>query len=292
MIRTRCLYYSPVVLLILLLQLSCAPETSSQVTFSEENCSVPLTENMLYNRCIVWRPADGVTATLNPPRFSWPYEPTIMLEEEAPVESGLPIRNYRFQIAADENFTEVLFEVEKTPFNFYNAVPALPSGKKAFWRVGYYDPKDEGKLEWRKTRSFTVPANTVEWDRAGLDKPRFSSAEHPRIIYTDDNIERLRDLALSNPHSKAIYRQVVEVADESIRTDWFEHFPPTDTLPRAELCEMYDDIPQVREPYLMIIDRLMQVAGIRCHEQRRRHKADSSTIANTGCVQAALQGQS
>ena len=255
MIRT-CL---SVLLIVLFLLLSCTPDTSSKITFNEENSPVPLTENMLYNRCIVWRPGDNTTVELNPPRFSWPYEPTIMLEE-APKETGLPIRTYRFQIAADEHFAEILFDVETTPFNFYNAVPVLPAGKKAFWRVGYYDPKDEGRLEWNKTRSFIVSADAVEWDRLALDKPRFSSAEHPRIIYTDENIEGLRDLARSNPHSKAIYQQVVKVADETLLTDWFERFPPTDMTPRAELCEIYEDIPEVREPYLMIIDRLMQVA--------------------------------
>lgn len=248
------------IFLTLMLLPSCAGRQSSdQVRFDEANSSVPVTENMLYNRCIVWRPADGTTVALNPPRFSWPYEPTIMLDVDSVTVNGLPIRQYSFQIAADDQFGDVLFEVERTPFNFYNAIPSLPGGKQYFWRVGYYNPEDANELVWQKTRSFEIGPGAAEWDRAGLDKPAFSSEKHPRIIYTEERIGELRALADTDPDSRVIFERTIEAADEAITTDWYASFPASDTIPREQLCALYADIPEVREPYLMIIDRLMYV---------------------------------
>ena len=121
--------------------------------FTGENSRAPLTESMLYNRILTWRPADSARVSLNPPRFSWPYEPTIMPEDDSRKSASLPIRKYSFQLAGDAHFQNILFEVPETEFNFYNAVGPLPEGKPIYWRAGYHDP--EGKpevLQWSPER--------------------------------------------------------------------------------------------------------------------------------------------
>ncbi len=249
----------------LLLLAGCSSKLGPIVKFSEENSLVPLTESMLYSRCLTWRPADGTKARLNPPRFSWPYEPTIMLEE-GDERSSLSVREYRFQIAEDPGFEDILFEVHRTEFNFYNAVSPLPEGKKIYWRAGYYSPEDESELEWQKVRHFVVEPGAVKWDRSGLAEPDFVSDKHPRIIYTAERIQALRELSQTNPHSKAIYQQTVSAAEADLEADWFLRFPETDKVPEANMRDIYRDIPPWLDPdgsdapYLQMIDRLMNMA--------------------------------
>ena len=82
-----------------------SPEASSgpegPLVFNQANSGQPASESIRYNLAIVWRPGSGDTVRINPPRFSWPYEPTIMLPPGCEQQKVLPVRHYRFQIAAD-----------------------------------------------------------------------------------------------------------------------------------------------------------------------------------------------
>lgn len=244
---------------------ACGSRSDGTVRFTESNSAVPVIESMLYSRCLTWRPADGITVDLNPPRFSWPYEPTIMLEE-GDERTKLPVRKYSFQIASDPAFKDLLLDVEETPFNFYNTIASLPAGRKLYWRVGYYDPEDQKSLEWQETRNFTVATEAVDWDRSSLSHPPFAPEEHPRIIYTADRIKALRGLAETNPHSRRIYRKTVDTAESDLEADWFKRFPAHDDVPEGRLREIYRDIPPWLDPdgtdapYLQMIDRLMNMA--------------------------------
>ncbi len=239
-----------------------APE---QIVFDEASSAVPVNESMLYSRCLTWRPAGGLTVDLNPPRFSWPYEPTIMLTEDDPRER-LSVRTFAFQIALDTQFTDLLVDIDKTPINFYNTIAPLPEGRELYWRAGYFDPEGGSGLEWRESRSFTVKPGATTWDRSALKEPAFVSAEHPRIIYTADRIEKLRELALTNDNSREIYEQTLQNADFDLSADWFIDFPAQDTIPEGSLRTIFDDIPPWLDPdgtdapYLQMADRLMNMA--------------------------------
>jgi len=251
--------------LILLTLLSCrrAPE-KPPLRFTETNSAQPVTESMLYNRAIVWRPADNTIVNLNPPRFSWPYEPTIMLED-GDEKKYLPVRYYRFQVSLDRQFETLLVDVVETPFNFYNAVPVFPEDRPVYWRVGYYDP-EQMVLQWQKARVFEISPQAVRWDRSGLAEPKFISEEHPRIIFNSGNIQALRRLAVTHPFSREIYERVLADATTDLDAGWFRNFPRTDKVPEEQLRGLYPDIPPWLDPdggdapYLLIIERLMNMA--------------------------------
>ena len=232
--------------------------------FTEANSGQPVVESMLYNLAIVWRPANNTTVDLNPPRFSWPYEPTIMLEE-GDERDFLPVRHYRFQITLDRKFETMLIDVVETPFNFYNTIHPLPTGRPIYWRVGYYDP-EQMVLQWQEVRVFKISAQAVDWDRSGLAEPKFLSTEHPRIIFTKKNIEALRRLAVTHPFSREIYERVLADAEADLTASWFKDFPGTDTMPGEQLRRLHPDIPPWPDPdggdavYLLIIERLMNMA--------------------------------
>jgi len=255
----------PGICLCLLVTAGCCSSGAEDVLrFNEENSSVPLTESMLYNRVLTWRPADSAEVTLNPPRFSWPYEPTIFPEDDS--AAYLPVRKYRFQLAEDPGFRDLLLDIHETDFNFYNTIPTLPEGEPIYWRVGYYDPEGKADLEWRKTRTFTVRPGAAAWDRSGLAVPKFVSDPHPRIIFTRERLQDLRKLAESDTCARELYQKTLAAAGEDLQADWFTNFPRTDKVPEAEMRKRYSDIPPWLDPdgsdapYLQMIDRLMNMA--------------------------------
>lgn len=241
----------------------CGQETRPVAHFNEANSSVPLTESILYNRVLTWRPANETTVNLNPPRFSWPYEPDIIPESKLP---SLPIRKYAFQIAEDLGFQELLLDVRETDFNFYNAIPMLPVRKALYWRVGYYDPSASKRLEWNRVRSFKIGPGAVDWDREKLATPDLTHDNHPRIIFKKGRIDKLRALVKHDAFSNEIYEKVVSDAESDLGADWFVDFPASDLVPDAELREIYQEIPPWLDPdggdapYLQMADRLMNMA--------------------------------
>lgn len=238
----------------------------AQTVFNASNSAVPLTESILYNITLTWRPSDSAAVSLNPPRFSWPYEPTILPEDAAGALRLLPLRTFSFQIARDRDFREVLFQIERTPYNFYNALPLLPEGRKLYWRVGYHDPEDQSVVEWHRTRWFTITPGATAWDRSSLVSPRFVSQSHPRIIYTADRMESLRALKDRDSHSRTIHEEITAQADRDLRADWFRDFPSADIAPDSALRVRYKDLPEHLDPdggdpvYLSIITRLTEMA--------------------------------
>jgi len=201
--------------------------------------------------------------TLNPPRFSWPYEPEIIPEKQMP---SLPIRKYAFQIAEDIDFQGLLLDVKQTDFNFYNTIPPLPVEKEIFWRVGYYDPTEESRLVWKEVRRFRIESGAVSWDRKKLAEPDLTADQHPRIIFKKGRLDELRAIVGRDAFSKEIYKKVLEDADADLTADWFLKFPATDFVPDTQLREIYEDIPPWKDPdggdapYLLMADHLMNMA--------------------------------
>lgn len=244
----------------------CEKKPEASIRFTGQTSKVSLKESMLFSRCLTWRPGDRENVALNPPRFSWPYEPEIIPEELPGKSSSLPVRSFSFQVALDHQFDSLLVDVTETAFNFYNTIAPLPVGRPLCWRAGYYDPQDKSSLQWQKVRTFTVETGVVTWDRSSLARPGFTAGNHPRIIYTPEHLDALRDLYKTNPRSRTIREQVLSKAEADLAADWFLAFPADDNLPETRLRERFRDIPPHLDPdgsslpYLFMIERLTNMA--------------------------------
>ena len=49
-------------------------------------------ERHVYPRYMGFRPADGQVCDVNPPRFSWPFDPAIIPQESLPIERRFRLR--------------------------------------------------------------------------------------------------------------------------------------------------------------------------------------------------------
>ena len=178
-----------------------------------------------FSRAVNFAPGDGETVSLNPPRFRWQYHPSV------PGEGG--DYRFRFQIARDPEFRDVVSDVD-TPFNFYNTLAPLAGSARFYWRIGTF-PGEGDKIEaWSAVRSFTVAPDAQVWDRSGLADPDFGARPHPRLIFTEETLPRLRYLVQSNPDSRVIFERMQEHADGALASPWWNHLPDSDEGPAQE----------------------------------------------------------
>ena len=89
-------------------------------------------ERHIYPRYMGFRPADGQVCDVNPPRFSWPFDPAIIPQGPLPIE-----RRFRLRIGSTPDLKDPVVDVKQTPYNFYNALPVLKGARKWFWQVTY-----------------------------------------------------------------------------------------------------------------------------------------------------------
>jgi len=124
--------------------------------------SLPDDEREYYSRYVNFRPGNGQTVELNPPRFSWAY-----LADIVPESDKVPLnQKFTLQISKAEDFRELEVDVQNVPYNFYNMLSPLPDAGTWFWRVGYN--VGTGKEAWSDVRSFIVNSSAVSWDRSFL----------------------------------------------------------------------------------------------------------------------------
>ena len=185
---------------------------------------VPTSPRSHYSRYVNWRPADGETVHLNPPRMSWPYWP------DWPGDFGDASHVFTLQISRNPDCSDPLVNTA-CPFNFYNMLPALSPGSNQqenrwYWRVIYRVGTARPHLS--KIRSFLISPDAIVWDRSKLADPDWAQPGHPRILFNAKNIERVRHLAQTNAGSKAALRLMRRQADEIMRKPWWDNFPETD----------------------------------------------------------------
>ena len=208
---------------------------------------VPESPRSHYSRYVNFRPADGETVHLNPPRMSWPYWP------DWPKTFENALHTFTFQIAATRDFARPVVNVT-TPYNFYNTIPALHGAKRWYWRVGY----DVGtKAEkWSEVRSFVIASDAVEWDRAALAEPGLAARGHPRILFTEDSLEEIRRLRRTDAASRAAFQYMKRRANEILATDWWRNFPKTDreAQPEAQFYTIAHDLALVAFVWLLTED--------------------------------------
>ncbi|NOZ19735.1 MAG: DUF4962 domain-containing protein [Planctomycetes bacterium] len=197
---------------------------SQQVTIGPE-CKVPTDPRQTYARYVRFRPADGQTVTLNPPRFSWPYHPDIVAKEKfSPADTV-----FTLQISKSKDFGEPAFEVRDTVCNFYNFIPELTGARTWYWRVGYNVGKKGER--WSDVRSFAITKNAVAWDRSQFKTLLDSIQGHPRILFNAENRDVILKLRERDPRSDELAKYIIAMAERTLRQNWYRNFPEDDKRP-------------------------------------------------------------
>jgi PKD repeat protein len=97
----------------------------------------------LYSGVVNFRPGHQETVTLNPPRFSWAYKPTMNPAAHICYNficSAAAPYKFVFQVSDDPNFTNLIVN-QTTLVNFYNFLKPFDTGTY-YWRVGYILPRN------------------------------------------------------------------------------------------------------------------------------------------------------
>ena len=230
---------SSIGLLILQLLLAQGQTFATPVCIGPE-AIVPESPRSHYSRYVNWRPSDGETVRINPPRISWPYWP------DWPSDFRDALHTFSHQISPNPDCSNPMVNVT-CPYNFYNTIPALVKDStqeqdRWYWRVGYY--VGTGHLEWSKIRSFIISKAAAIWDRSKLANPGLAKMGHPRILFNAENINRIRQLAERNVGSKAALDFMHRQADQIMQKPWWRNFPETDRAaePRQEFYTIAGDL--------------------------------------------------
>ncbi|MHC4511398.1 MAG: DUF4962 domain-containing protein, partial [Planctomycetota bacterium] len=185
---------------------------------------VPESPRSHYSRYVNWRPADGETVRLNPPRMSWPYWP------DWPNDFRDALYTFNLQISPNPDCSNPVVNIT-CPYNFYNTLPALvgkpdQNQNRWYWRVGY--KAGLGRVQWSEIRSFIISEEAVIWGRSSLADPDPARLGHPRILFNAENIDDIRRLAQTDAGSNAALRFLRRQADEIMQKRWWNQFPATD----------------------------------------------------------------
>lgn len=231
----------PHVLAILALTLLPAAALRGQQVRIGKDAFLPENGRSEYSRYVNWRPADGETVTLNPPRISWPYWP------DWPRNWNNEHHTFRLQISSNPDASQPLVDITSS-VNFYNCLPELKGARQWYWRVGYDVGSD--KEHWSAIRSFAIDRDAVVWDRARLANPDLAQLGHPRILFTRETLPRIRQLGHTDPASQAALDWMRAQADRTLQESWWKDFPPTDRTV------------QPRTPFYAIAHQLALVAFV------------------------------
>lgn len=186
-------------------------------------------------RHAVWlgfRPGDGQRCSLNPPRFSWPYNPGTVV-----ARGSKSVHSFALQVSPKADMSSLAVDIGGLDHNFHNALAPLQGGYHWFWRVGY-DVGTEREC-WSRVREFSVQAGAVVWDRQVLSRLGVHLRGHPRILFTAENLEALRALRDSDAESARIWGTCVERADAAMRKAWFSAMPDTDAAVAGKDCVFF-----------------------------------------------------
>ncbi|MFC1716768.1 DUF4962 domain-containing protein [Candidatus Poribacteria bacterium] len=195
---------------------------AEQPELINSSCKLPDDPREYHARFVKFRPPDGMTVHLNPPRFSWPYVPGLF-----PENGGYPAQQrFTFQVSKTEDFANPEVNVKDTPFNFYNTIPPLSSSGKWYWRIGYNigTPKEK----WSEALAFNIAPDAVVWDRSALADPGKFLKGHPRLCFNDENWEQIKALKDTNDECREIYESAIRIAESTLKKEWWDNFPKDD----------------------------------------------------------------
>lgn len=154
-----------------------------------------------------YRPAEGAEAGQNPPAFTW-----------RPVKGA---EAYVLEVASGPDFEEVVYTVERTPWNAHCPWRVFEPGAYS-WRYAALD--DGNRSGWSKARSFTVGEGLPVFPKPPLDELFARIPEtHPRLFLRPEEVDRFRELAEGPLQDKA--REIRASADKLLKS------PPDATEP-------------------------------------------------------------
>jgi hypothetical protein len=147
-------------------------------------CTALFAQTQIGNRTaqpdeIGYRPADGSTVRMNPPSLTWLHETAA--------------QTYTAQWSQHADFSNPT-TATNLPFNVHTHSAPLPYGEY-FWRY-CFTSKDGKSSNWSLTRSFTVPADAIEFPMPPRAQQRERVPQaHPRLFMRPEDLPRLRELA-------------------------------------------------------------------------------------------------
>ncbi|MCW5553693.1 MAG: DUF4962 domain-containing protein [Verrucomicrobiae bacterium] len=147
---------------------------------------------------IGYRPADGSTVRMNPPSLTWLHETAA--------------RTYTVQWSRRADFSDAT-TTTNLPFNVHTHSAPLTQGQY-FWRYRFTD-KDGKDSNWSVSRSFTVPADAIEFPMPTRAQQRDRVPQaHPRLFMRPEDLPRLRELA--SGRDAAAFARLLAEADRYI----------------------------------------------------------------------------
>lgn len=186
----------------------------------------PFRSCWLYATLLNRRPANGLAATVNPPRISWPYLRDIVAEDI----HDIPPNVFTLEIADTPDFEEPRVRVVDTPYNFYNALEPLPSGIW-YWRVGYGAQPD---TQWIEAHTFEIAEETPVWDRQFIHQAadRLRELQGPRTLPPGTSWEEWNERLASHSDTRLRHELLFREAERVMRLPWWNDMPEIDRLDR------------------------------------------------------------
>ena len=185
-----------------------------------ETSALAVDPRIEYAHFVNFRPGDGQVCEVNPPRFSWGYDPSVISKEDHPRETL-----FTLQLSKTGDFSSPDLQIKNTPYNFYNALPVLDQTLTWHWRVGY---SVAGEITWNAARAFSFGPGTPEWDRTVISKIGDHLKEHPRVPFTEDQWEEIGNLHKRNSVAAEVRDYAIDQANKVLHRDWWEEFPEND----------------------------------------------------------------
>jgi hypothetical protein len=148
-----------------------------------------------------YRPADGSSAVLNPPSFTWVHDKRAA--------------SYDVQWSRTPDFADAS-AAKNVPWCAYTHNAPLASGKW-HWRYRLTTAKKEIS-EWSVTRSVTVPAGAVLFPMPSRAEQRERLPQsHPRLFLRPEDLPRLRAAATTPGPAAELFKEMRKAADKLIK---------------------------------------------------------------------------
>ena len=149
-----------------------------------------------------YRPADGSTAVMNPPSFTWIHDKRAAA--------------YDVQWARTPDFADAA-TAKNVPWCVYTHNAALAPGQW-HWRYRFTTSKKEVS-DWSAARTVTVPADAVPFPMPTRAEQRARLPEgHPRLFLRPEDLPRLRAAATNAGPAAALFKELRKTADKLIKS--------------------------------------------------------------------------
>ena len=198
----------------------------------DEGAATARDERQRHAAWLGFRPGDGQRCGLNPPRFSWPYNPGTVVPRGTKA-----VHTFTLQVSPRADMSRLAVDITDLGHNFHNALGPLEGSYHWFWRIGY-DVGTEREC-WSRIREFSIQPGAVVWDRQVLGNLADRLQGHPRVIFTPENTPALRALRERDAESARIWDACVDRANAAMRRDWFSRPPETDAASAGRDCVFF-----------------------------------------------------